>query len=164
MNEFEMTLSEKLDLLNDDSIRLYKEGVFWVAYEQDAFRLCCVKHLRPSCKYVKVVKQTVISVGFPDSVLQSVLAHFEVKERTAFYVCMSTEEEMKPQAFATWKSEVETTARAVQKVKTELPAMNSKIELSDMPSVYERLRSFRLCTATPMDCMRFVEELQEMIG
>jgi hypothetical protein len=41
-----MKLLEKLSLLNDDTLHLYKEGVFWVAYEQDAFRLCAVKQLR----------------------------------------------------------------------------------------------------------------------
>jgi len=34
-----MTLSDKLSVLCDTELHLYKEGVFWVAYEQDAFRL-----------------------------------------------------------------------------------------------------------------------------
>lgn len=52
---------------NTDCIHLYKEGLFWKAYQQSAYR---INHLpfveyKVIKKYVKAVGQEVISIGFP---------------------------------------------------------------------------------------------------
>jgi len=153
-----MKLAEKLSLINDEALHLYKEGVFWVSYEQDAFRLCAVKQLRPSRKYVKAVNQDVVSVGFPDSVLESVLAHFEVKERKLQSVCVSVKEVMDDQEFARWRAGIEIRATSLQASSLLSSGTDSSSTSSEMSLIYERLRSFRLSAATPMDCMRLVED------
>jgi hypothetical protein len=65
------TLREKLDRETGQKIYLYKQGVFWTAYEQSALILSRHKPLKISVKFVKTVKQKVISVGFPDATLGS---------------------------------------------------------------------------------------------
>jgi hypothetical protein len=63
------TLQEKLDRETGGKIYLYKQGVFWVAYEQSALILSRHKPLKISVRFVKTVNQQVISVGFPDATL-----------------------------------------------------------------------------------------------
>ncbi len=64
-----MKIEEKLQIETGENIYLYKEGVFWTAYNLSAYMLVQLKNLRPAKKYIKSVKQEVVSVGFPSSVL-----------------------------------------------------------------------------------------------
>jgi hypothetical protein len=63
------TIREKLDRETGRKIFLYKQGVFWTAYEQSAIMLSRHKPLKISVRFVKTVNQQVISVGFPDATL-----------------------------------------------------------------------------------------------
>jgi len=63
------TLQEKLDRETGEKIYLYKQGVFWTAYEQSALILSRHKPLKISIKFVKPVNRKVISVGFPGATL-----------------------------------------------------------------------------------------------
>jgi hypothetical protein len=63
------TVQEKLDRETGQKIFLYKQGVFWTAYEQSALILSRHKPLKISVRFVKTVNQQVISVGFPDATL-----------------------------------------------------------------------------------------------
>lgn len=67
-----MTIKEKLQLLSGSApneMHLFKEGVFWIAYEQCAYWFHLKKGYKPTKKFVKTVGQEVVSVGFPESVL-----------------------------------------------------------------------------------------------
>jgi len=61
------TLRAKLDRETSLKIFLYKQGVFWTAYEQSALILSRHKPLKISVRFVKTVNRKVISVGFPDA-------------------------------------------------------------------------------------------------
>jgi len=63
------TVQEKLDRETGRKIFLYKQGVFWTAYEHSALILSWLKPLKISFRFVKTVNQQVISVGFPDTTL-----------------------------------------------------------------------------------------------
>ena len=45
-----MTIVEKLERKSDVEVALYKEGVFWIAYEQSAYLVSQVKALKPTKK------------------------------------------------------------------------------------------------------------------
>jgi len=47
-----MTIAEKLKQRAPNEIQLYKEGVFWVAYEQSAFAVCKIKPYKPKKKFM----------------------------------------------------------------------------------------------------------------
>tara|TARA_R110000823_G_scaffold315136_3_gene445873 strand:- start:397 stop:717 length:321 start_codon:yes stop_codon:yes gene_type:complete len=47
-------------------VKLYKEGVFWVAYEQSAFFINLVKGYKPTKKWYKNIQKEVVQVGFPN--------------------------------------------------------------------------------------------------
>lgn len=59
-----------LELANKGEIHLYKEGVFWKAYQQSAYlfhtRVC---PYQVKTKYIKCIGKSVASSGFPDSSL-----------------------------------------------------------------------------------------------
>lgn len=63
-----MTQKEIYDLekTNKDRIYLYREGIFWKAYERSAFYLSGPGgKLKPTKKFIKSVGDSIISVGFP---------------------------------------------------------------------------------------------------
>jgi len=60
-----MTLQEKLARETGKDIYLYKQGVFWVAYEQSALLSILEKNLKPSVRFICVpsasVREIIIS-------------------------------------------------------------------------------------------------------
>ena len=53
-------------------IYLYKQGVFRVAYEQNALLSGLKKDLKPSFRFIKAVGREVLSVGFPNVTLEKI--------------------------------------------------------------------------------------------
>jgi hypothetical protein len=49
-----MALPEKLSLLDKDTLLLHKEGVFRIAYGQDACRLCGIKRSEKQAENLQV--------------------------------------------------------------------------------------------------------------
>jgi hypothetical protein len=153
-----MTISEKLALQSDNELTIYKEGVFWIAYEQDAYRLSQVRSLKPSRKYIKAAGQDVVSVGFPSSILEDILSRFTVVERDEFRIRASVGA-VDAGEYRKWKDSVEL---YVPRREKELPDIRGTDPTDGLPEmVYQRLRAFKLSMSTPMDCMRFIEELQK---
>ena len=57
---------------NEDSISLYREGMFMKAYERSAFFAHTLIHeFKLSKRYIKTVNMDVISLGFPKSLASS---------------------------------------------------------------------------------------------
>ena len=60
-----MRVFEKIAHKNLHEVKIYREGVFWVAYEQSAYYFWKLKGYKPTKRFVKVVGMEVVSVGFP---------------------------------------------------------------------------------------------------
>lgn len=152
-----MNVSDKLALENEEEVILHKEGVFWVAYEMSAYAISQVKTLKPTKKYIKIVDQEVVSVGFPAVSLETVTNYFVMKEQGNTLIMMKTHSTLNQDRFNEWKSRLPL---------QQLPPVKNKIQpVSESMSgsshvVFDRIRQFKLYTASPMDCMRFIEELQ----
>lgn len=151
-----MTLSEKIakEQVQNTSVFLYREGLFWKAYEYSAFLF--VQHIRAyraQKKHVKILKQDVVSLGFPDCALDDVL-----KDRESERIdekCIEIKADfpiIKEEEFEQWK--VVTESRTQQTKKLE------EVAISDH-SVLSRLRTFRVESASPLQCMLFISELQK---
>lgn len=55
---------------NQDSIWLYREGMFMKAYERSAFFAHTLIHgFKLSKRYIKIVNMDVISLGFPEQTI-----------------------------------------------------------------------------------------------
>jgi hypothetical protein len=101
-----MTIEEKIKGNAGNIVKLYKEGVFWVAYEESAYRLSQVKSLKASKKHIKSINRDVVSVGFPDSALKSVVPFFQVKEESDRLVILESETPLDPAVFESWKAKI----------------------------------------------------------
>ena len=151
-----MVLSEKLEKLSPNAVHFHKEGVFWVCYEEDAYRVFQTKCFRPTKKQVKSVWREVVSVGFPDSSLEGVLSVFPVQERDALHVCATAPESVDQEAFAAWKSGLPLAAPSGGK-----PAAAPSGEVK-CGSIIDRIRSFNIENKTPLECVLFVSKLKEL--
>lgn len=151
-----MTLQEKLAQEDGQYVRLYKQGLFWTAYDQSALLLCSQRPLKIQRRWYKSVGREVLSVGFPDSSL----AHFEqawgpgdvVEARHRHW-----------QVRAAWGVDQ---AGLHQYALSAAPVAPKKSAAPAAPAsqpVLERLRSFQLAARTPMDAMQLVQELQEQL-
>jgi hypothetical protein len=157
-----MTILEKIEeKVDPHEIRLYKEGVFWVGYEHDAYRLCHIRKLRPTRRYVKAAGREVVSAGFPDSCLEDILSFFTHIARNATLVIAQCTEAVALQEYEAWKSGVGLRVVSVSSSQTAAPPGKTDSPAPDRQSyISERIRTFRLSSSTPMECMRLIEELQ----
>ena len=152
-----MTIDEKLQRECADKVHLYKEGAFWVAYEQSAYLVSQVKTLKPTKKFIKTVNKEVVSVGFPTSSLGSVTLHFVLKEERGDYnLIFEASESVSESDFLQWKENI---ALKISSTSVAVPVVNP-VCLPKETLLLEKLKSFKLLQATPLQCVCFLEELQ----
>jgi MutS domain I. len=155
-----MTIVEKLKRQSNTEVVLYKEGVFWIAYEESAYLVSRVKTLKPTKKIIKSVGKEVVSVGFPMSSLSSISSHFSLKEEKGDY-CLVFEapQGVLEEDFLQWKDGIElkipVNASFLAQTSQESKQTSGKETL-----LLEKLKSFKLLQATPLQCVCFLEELQ----
>jgi hypothetical protein len=97
------------EILHDERNReggvlvLFLEGKFWKAYEQSAYTLTKLYNFKPSKRFIKLVGEDVISVGFPQEQLQKYLptAVIEQDGKKCRVVVQYPYDEL---AFREWKS------------------------------------------------------------
>jgi hypothetical protein len=147
------TLQEKLDRETGQKIFLYKQGVFWTAYEQSAIMLSRHKPLKKSVRFVKTVNQQVISVGFPDATLafySDIFGPFvETDSNVGYFELHGTDEGLD---LAALREEI------LQQLPEEVPdTPNRSTDLA------EQILSFRLAEKTPLEAMMFVRNLQDTL-
>jgi hypothetical protein len=166
-----MTVNEKIEKHADGAVHLFKEGVFWVGYEQSAYILNHIRALRTTKRFVKKIEKEVVTVGFPAPALDAFLERLTVRERTDTYICAAPPAPLDPAEFERWKSELPAyaplpparypVAQPAPETVFAAPEVVAPSEGGMTPeAVYERVRRFRLSSATPMECMIFLETLQ----
>lgn len=153
-----MTILEKIRYSQNGSdvkeIHIWKEGVFWVAYEQSAYSVWLQKHYKATKKFIKTAAMAVISIGFP----QAALSHFiDIEKECASsqqdsHIIFSNPKQYTEDEFAAWKASVPLNNRS-----TSCPIVK---EETCAFSIETRLRNFDLLNATPMMCMNFIAELK----
>ena len=86
-----------------EELVLFLEGKFWKAYEQSAFVLTRLYGFKPTKRYIKLIGEEVISVGFPEEALSKYLSNarvdWEKKILRAWVQCPQSE-----QSFQEWKN------------------------------------------------------------
>lgn len=88
---------------NINDLVLFLEGKFWKAYEQSAYVLTRLYGFKPTKRYIKLIGEEVISVGFPEESLQKYLSNARVdrekKILRAWVQCPQSD-----QSFIEWKN------------------------------------------------------------
>lgn len=145
---------------NTSKIYLYREGLFFRAYEVSAFALCSFVHpFKVIKRQLKVLNgEEVAYVGFPASSEEKYLSGRNIIESDDAHKVIGLVEPIDLNAFAEWKQGVE--------LKESAPANCSVPEVMghcEGNGVLEKLRAFNLANSTPMQCMMFIAQLQEIL-
>ena len=138
----------------NDHILLYKEGIFWRAYEKSAYQLHLKFGLKPLKKHIKAVNQDIVYVGFPATSWQKFFTQEQptTEKQCAIPVC-STINELD---FAQWKVQLPFTEK-ITKEPILVEANNPQQEVID------KLMNFPLERSTPMEAMLLVAELKRIL-
>ena len=147
------SLKEKITHQTTTQIKLYKQGVFWVAYEHSAFFITTPKTYKPTKKYIKKLKTLVVSVGFPETALQKLLKLQEVVELATIKTennccCFNVKKEIDKNTFLAWKNALQETTTNQQQPKE---------------AILEKIKNFPLHIKTPVEAFLFVKELQDAV-
>jgi len=119
---------------NTDRIILYREGLFWKAYERSAYALCSqIRPLKPTRKVLKVLGGgDLISVGFPTATESAVLGGLERLEVAPDRLVVAAPQRIDDEAFGAWKASVPVKVPTVRKPVD--PAADSADTLFDASS------------------------------
>ena len=146
-------------------IYLYKEGIFYKAYEQSCYAFYqYVRQLKLKKRFVKKAGSYVVSLGFPVNSADKLLVGRDVKDfELGIVVKMKDDERIDEKEYEAWKTEVADTTSAP--LRASVPLSVSEPQLQDNENdLVEKLRNFPLESRTPLDCMLFVGELKRMIS
>ncbi len=137
-----------------NEVVLFLEGKFWKAYEKSAFVLTMMYGFKPTRRYVKIAKQEIISVGFPQESLQKYLGN-EKTEYSEKLIRVWCNKEQNEDAFITWKNATrikEVKVLPVQKEEKSKPSPVSDIGLPVFKVAYDLLlRLFQYCSKMSKD-------------
>jgi hypothetical protein len=133
---------------------LFLEGKFWKAYEKSAYVLTKLYGFKPTKRYVKLVGQEIISVGFPQETLLKYVGnqHAEFSEKITRVWFNQEQDE---QAFTQWKIATrikENKVLPIQKEEKRKPSPVDDIGLPVFRVVYDlQLRLFQYCSKMSKD-------------
>lgn len=142
-------------------IYLHREGLFWKAYEYSAFQFIhTVRSYNPQKKWMKGLGRDVVSLGFPDSVLPEILQGRVTEQTDDKLWIIKDAEPVSEETFETWKADLprhEPQAVAVA---------NATATVAQQPrpahqEVLRKLAAFQVESASPLQCMMFISELQK---
>ena len=168
-----MRLKEKInaETKTEPFVFLHREGLFWKVYEWSAMRFDKeIRSYKLQKRFIRTVDQDVVSLGFPDSKLKDLLVDKTFEEITPAYIKVTVSQTYDEETFNQWKAEVplikddiSSSSSIGQTSSPTLPATVA-IDLPDAErNVLESLRSFRVETSTPLECLLFISELKKKL-
>lgn len=163
-----MTIADKLalELPETTVIYLHREGLFWKAFEYSSLKFVKeIKVYKVLKKYIKAIKKDVVSLGFPDSHLNEILAGFSYINKSEKLIEVSGVTPVSEDEFCKWKNAQPLYVDTTIAEQPEMPIftqIDSRIpQCSARDKVLIRLQQFQVESATPMQCMLFISELQK---
>lgn len=142
-------------------IILFKEGIFWRAYEESA--LLFTKHIKAyqlTKKYFKNVESEVVFCGFPNTTLDELLAKVCDKEifKEDDTIRIAGFEKVENEVFNVWKNGIPI---AVKESEPEYSVNDNSYNSKEV--VLQSLRNFRVANSTPLECQQFLMEMQKLL-
>ncbi len=142
---------------NSGKIYLYKEGVFYRAYNRSAY--LWVTHIcgyEVKTRYVKSVGENIFYVGFPMTALEKRLAHHEYKRDGECVEVECGEDDFDDNGYIAWMESL------LPGVDGEpLGVSHDDEEASE--NVIDAIRRFPLESSTPIECVVFLSRLKQQI-
>ena len=166
-----MTISEKMhNSANHTRFTLYKEGVFYKCYNEDA--MVFVKNIREykvSSKFIKSVGATVYSIGFPGSEVENgglSLEHISEKigasgfEVSGSAVVFILDIAGVKSNYNIWTETLKQEMPVAMVKEPESPYMI----LDFLNSITDMIKDFDLANSTPMQGLNFIQQLKSMLN
>lgn len=138
---------------NFTQIRLYKEGMFYRAYEHSAFGLLQVTTLKVTHKESRALDLTYVSVGFPITSLDKFIQGLPTLSADADKIVLGVKEPFTVEAFEEWKSSIPISSPQLGEKQKMPDRLNGK-------GILELLELFDLSIHTPIECMVFLAEIK----
>jgi hypothetical protein len=167
-----MKISEilKIERNNVDSINLFKEGIFWCSYEKSAWRFVeNIKEYRVFKKFVKVVNQDIVYLGFPDNVLNEILTNVETRHLstplrtgTAPQIIRKNDKfiEIKgfsnTEGFEQWKADF-----PVTDIKPASSSVKGNFNKNIHNEIIIKIKQYPIVNKTPVEAFNFLAEIQK---
>lgn len=174
-----MTIKEIIQIENGNhnTIILWREGIFWRAYEKSAYAFSMqIRPYKPTRKWVVAVKQDVISLGFPASAAETVLdAHQVLLQQDNRLVLAASP--ITAEDFESWKQAVAMTlpdngrqqkdgTRPLMPASApaQLPSSATAPANTGCDDLAGCIRRFNIESKTPVECMLFLMELKRRLA
>lgn len=144
---------------NQNSIHLFKEGIFWRAYNKSAYLFD--KQVKGGYKVTKRaykgIRQTMLSLAFPDSILGNL---FDQEQLTTAqevgYLCVVCNPIVQSE-YDNWFAEQNIYYNQTNNKVTP------EVHNQGMGAIINNLMTFSLENATPMECMNFISDIRRQV-
>ena len=148
------SINEKIVHSSLCSVNLYKEGVFWLAYEQSAYYVWLLKGYKPTKKRYKKMDKEVVQIGFPkvDALLENQNISIVAQQDT--FISFNTIKPIELVDFKRWKNAL--TSMPIG-AKTTTTTTNIQQEIIDSICVFDCINK------TPVEALLFIDELKTKI-
>jgi hypothetical protein len=154
------------ELRNYDSCYLFKDGIFWRAYEKSAMLFHRhIKNYEIKTKHYKVLNSTLLFLGFPDTGVEKIKVFCNEKDLKISILDNQIKISgfIDVEGFDDWKFTIinkQTKAsEPIQEYKTK-----EQTKGLDVKELIESIRSFPIASKTPMECQLFLYKLQNYIN
>jgi hypothetical protein len=146
-----MTILEKVELQkkSNDHVFLFKEGLFYKVYNQGIFHLHFLDN-KVGCRFSKAVNDFVLSIGFPDKVLEILASKYKIEKQGDYLFFKQFDKIFDIKDYQEWKVKI------IEQFH-ESSIMYGKDSLVDI------VKSYPLGSKTPVDVFIWVSELQKKI-
>jgi hypothetical protein len=143
-----MTISEKITLQNQNTsqIYLFKEGIFYKAYNEGAF-LLKDKNYKVAVKKIKSIENEVLSIGFPESVFEKLKLEFVVADFEG-HSCCNNEVVFDKTEYQNW---------CFDKINN-LPKFRD--DISNNQQLINQIKNYPLATKTPIEAFLWLSDIQ----
>ena len=132
----------RTEAANTDRIILYREGLFWKAYERSAFAVCSqVRAFKTTKKALKTLGGGhLVSIGFPAASENAVCGALECISREQDRVVFAAPRAVDAAEFEVWKA-AQPLKEAVRRTKTAVAAVVAATDSASGHLPEERMRS-----------------------
>ncbi|MCL2561433.1 MAG: hypothetical protein FWE10_03810 [Rikenellaceae bacterium] len=162
---------------NTDRIHLWREGLFLRAYQRSAFLFHTrVKPFNPVKKFYKNAGCDVVLLGFPSDRLGSIFPGREAESMSDGHAVFVSEGTCDEQAYSEWFDAVKVVPPKESRRQGALPCTAASAPVIPGPdqggsagsvggtrrryNILRELENFSIQSATPIECMLFLNRLQ----
>lgn len=150
---------------NTDRIYLYREGVFYKAYERSAYLF--VKHIKPFMvkkRLVKSVRREVVSIGFPTNSLYNYFSKEQVREFENG-ATVELDKKIDLVEFEQWRANI----RLIEDIPQNPSGQMQQSSAAEEPTpaaeknIVMQIKMFPIEAKTPLDCMMFLSNIKKQL-